>query len=316
MSALLLDREEREVVVFHVWKSLKYETRVMLSIGLILIGFGFQLFQLKVIPGIFLILLGNLFLLVKGYNNRVDTGGYDPNADWQKVEGDKLQEILQLNEKSKQWDRSAIDITSGPGVGTLIILLVALVVPYFLVPWQWLEILNIVVFDAAVMLLPFWVTGIKRILTTPKLIAKIELYQTLLKKMDAALQEHKIGYYMLMKGKEAKIPNDIKIKVAVKNQPEGILGLYAQVSTNSVNGTDFPYFYVVLVSKKEFDLYKYHRSLRVSRPIIKEFDTKRDVNVLILRQHTTKTSGYHTKPPVIEKIFKEGLALAERVARG
>jgi hypothetical protein len=39
-----------------------------------------------------------------------------------------------------------------------------------------------------------------------------------------------------------------------------------------------------------------------------------EVEVLVIRQRTTKKSGYHTKPNKAVKIFLEGLRLAEQVA--
>ena len=38
------------------------------------------------------------------------------------------------------------------------------------------------------------------------------------------------------------------------------------------------------------------------------------VEVLVIRQFTTKKSGYHTKARAAQRIFEEGLTLAERVA--
>jgi hypothetical protein len=38
--------------------------------------------------------------------------------------------------------------------------------------------------------------------------------------------------------------------------------------------------------------------------------------VFVLRQETTKTSGYHTASAKAAQIFAEGLAVAERVAQG
>jgi hypothetical protein len=46
----------------------------------------------------------------------------------------------------------------------------------------------------------------------------------------------------------------------------------------------------------------------------KEFKYEGEVEVMVLRQETTKTSGYHTKPAVANEILNEGLDLAERVA--
>jgi len=43
--------------------------------------------------------------------------------------------------------------------------------------------------------------------------------------------------------------------------------------------------------------------------IISEFKSQNKVDVLIVRQKTSKTSGYHTKPARVRRIFGEGLDL-------
>jgi hypothetical protein len=48
--------------------------------------------------------------------------------------------------------------------------------------------------------------------------------------------------------------------------------------------------------------------------ITKEFKVEDKVEVMVIRQFTTKKSGYHTKQPVANSIFLSGLSLAEQVA--
>ena len=78
MSTNILNKSNQDVVVFHFWKSLSYYPRLALSLGLILTGFILQFYMLNLIPGIFVIFVGNIFLLVKGYHNKVKVGKFDP----------------------------------------------------------------------------------------------------------------------------------------------------------------------------------------------------------------------------------------------
>ena len=82
MSNFLLSKSEQGMVVFHLAKSMKYKFRLTLSILLILSGFILQYKMLNVIPGIFLVLAGNLFLLVKGYDTRIKLDKFKPDAEW------------------------------------------------------------------------------------------------------------------------------------------------------------------------------------------------------------------------------------------
>jgi hypothetical protein len=81
-----------------------------------------------------------------------------------------------------------------------------------------------------------------------------------------------------------------------------------------VQGTSYPYFYVVLVARKGFGLRDAYSAHNAGHRVTKEFKYEGEVEVMVLRQETTKTSGYHTKPAVANEIFYEGLELAEQVA--
>jgi hypothetical protein len=67
---------------------------------------------------------------------------------------------------------------------------------------------------------------------------------------------------------------------------------------------------VVLVTKPGFGLRELGRQYHPSKNLILEFKTQSEVEVLVLRQQTTKTSGYHTKPATMRQILGEGMQLA------
>jgi hypothetical protein len=86
------------------------------------------------------------------------------------------------------------------------------------------------------------------------------------------------------------------------------------VVLNEVQGSSFPYFYVVLVARRDSGLRSLYDDFSAPAEIISEFKYQDDVEVLVVRQKTTKTSGYHTKTPAALRIFTEGLNLAEKFA--
>ena len=93
MPLLNLSKEERGIVVFKVWQSLDYNIRISLSFGLILLGFIIQYFTEKAFPCVIILFIGNLFLLVSGYDNRINFKGYMPAAKWEKIDKNKLLEF-------------------------------------------------------------------------------------------------------------------------------------------------------------------------------------------------------------------------------
>jgi hypothetical protein len=307
---ILPRRADRGIVVFWVLPSLAYRVRLAASFLLVATGCLIQAATGALLLGLVLLLAGNVLLLVKGYDNRVSRGRYDPDRGWQVVETEKLEEIQALHKRMRRWDRSALDITNPLGVIVLLLVAVPIVAAAGMSP----GVPRLLAIDAAALLLPHWVTGTRSILVRPKLEVQIAATRLVLASASAALARHTVRLLMLLPGAGARIPDDVKFRVDLKDHDADFLGLYGQVVINDVQGTSYPYFYVVLVAKRDYGLGAVYRSYEPPRNIVKEFNTEREVEVLVIRQRTTKTSGYHTKPAAAEEILREGLRLAERVA--
>ena len=132
--------------------------------------------------------------------------------------------------------------------------------------------------------------------------------------MQSDLEKHHIDYYMMLRGTKERIPDDVKIRISIRDQHKDFLGLYGQIVLNMVSGTAHPYFYMVLVAKKGFGLVKAYQNYNPPEKIIKEHKNEGDVEVFVIRQETTRTSGYKTNDKKIRQIFSEGLRVAEKTA--
>ena len=326
MKAFLLSTGEQGIVVFHLWKSLAYKIRLMLSLMLILAGFILQYFALGleyqyntdmyIFFGVCLVFIGNLFMLVKGYNNKISLAAYSPDHEWAKVGGEQLDKIVEINRKSKQWDINGLEITNGLGFFVFVGLMVFLIVFNNSNVFFTKTVRQLFAFDVIALLGPHWVTGVRKITTTPKLVNKINLYRSLMAASKSLVVDDDVNYLVYVVGSDKKMPRDVKMKVDFKNQPEDFLGMYAQVSMNNVNNRDYPYFYVVLVSKaKSGILKKYVNSIQLPNRVIKEYKVEGDVEILVIRQYTTKTSGYHTKSAAIQTIFETGVKVAHAIIK-
>jgi hypothetical protein len=304
--------EERPIVVFKVWPSLEYNKRLLVSFALIAVGVILQAVTLSLGSGLLLIIIGNLLLLVSGYDNRVDFKAYDPQAEWERVEKKRLNELLRMDKKIRKWDHSILDITNGLGAAAFILMAAGLGFTALFsrgMP-------RILAVDAMVLLLPHWLTGVRRILTQPNLVTKVKTIRHVLRSAEERLGKNRVDLLMLLKGTDAKIPDDVKFKVDIDGHHPDFLGLYGQVVLNEVQGSSYPYFYVVLVARQDFGLADAQLKHQCSRGIISELKNQGQVEVLVIRQKTTKTSGYHTKSKISAQIFLEGLELAEKVAGG
>ena len=317
MAKVFLDSAEQGIVVFKIWQSLAYKKRILLSSILIIIGLLLQLFSKMLFPGVVLVFLGNLFLLPSGYDNRIKIGRYNPKAGWENVAKSKLEEFLLLDKKIRKWDRSSMDITNVLGFFTFLILTGVLVILFLISLEESNKALEILSINGAVLLIPFWVTGVRSKYRILKVIQKIKLILKLLGKeeLQAKLKRHDVDYFFLLGGKkEAKVPVDVKFRVDIENRHKDFLGLYGQIVLNSVQNTTYPYFYMVLVAKLKFGLDGIYKSYIPGPSIVKQYKIQSDVEVLVIRQKTTRKSGYHTKDKQVYNIFTEGLQLAEKAA--
>ena len=305
MPRLALSNDERGILVFKMWPNLGYGRRMQISFALISLGFLVQWLTAMAFPGVLILLAGNALLLVTGYHNKVEFGAYNPAAQWQKATPERLYELVELEKKIKQWDRSMMDISNPLGLVAFVVLLLLL--------FMWIinsrGSIQIIAIDAAALLVPHWLTGFRRMLRLPGLMVKAETISDLLESQAAGSDQYKLELLILLKGSEEKLPDDLKIKIMPVDPVDNFLGLYGQVVINAVQGKSYPYFYVVLVAEKGSKLKSLYEHYDPPSGIISEFKSQNKVDVLIIRQKTSKTSGYHTKPDRVQRIFGEGLDL-------
>jgi hypothetical protein len=292
--------DRRDSVRFHFAKNLPYNARIGLALSLMVAGFAVQLYFMKVLYGAPLLFIGICLVLVKGYDSRLRIKGFTQDLNWKTVEIEKIREIDALRKKNKKWDRDALDISNWLGFLNLILVgSAALVGAFFLGQlandWQVTAILAI---DVAIIMIPLWFSGMKFILKQPNLAIKVrmilwlhEVFQDLKKEGEEFRPA-----LMLSRGPDDKtIPNDARFSVMFPDSPEGFYGLQAQINLNVVQGTSFPYFYCVLAAKRGFGLSRYREKIKLEKNILCEYQEDRRAEVLVIRQYTTKKSGYHTK---------------------
>jgi len=307
---ILPGRQDRGLVVFHVLPSISYGTRMAVSFALMALGLAAQAVTGAVWPWLLLLAAGNLLLLVRGYDNRVDAGKYDPAAEWGRVDIRRLDDLARLDREMRAWDRSALDVTN-PAGGALFVLVAGTMG----VAAVWVgSVARILVIDAMILMLPHWLTGVRSILVKPRLMVRVDFMKSLLLRCEESLGEHTVNLLMMFRGSATKIPEDIKIRVDIRGRREGFLGLYGQIVINEVQGSSYPYFYVVLVARRGFGLIEFEETYTPLQGMVSEAKTEGEVEVLVIRQTTTKTSGYHTSVGKAAGILLEGLDVAGKVA--
>jgi hypothetical protein len=314
MSRLMLSPADRGIVVFRIWPSLPYSARVMIAAGSLAAGLLWQVLTMALFPGILLVLAGNLFLLVCGYNNNAEYAKFSPSLEWRPATIEKVREIRELDRKMKQWDRSFLDITNVSGRSIFILIVIALAALFFLAVGTEQTALLIVTVNAGVLLLPHWITGVRRILTRPRLMLKIDALLKLLDSVEPEIADDKLELSLLMERRgNGEIPSDVRFRYVPKGAGPGFLGLQGQMAVNEVQGTSYIYFYVVAIAKEGYGLSRRLGDWQVPPGLVLEPSSSGGVEVLVLRRRTTKKSGYSTDAHQISSIFHYGRIMARRV---
>lgn len=317
-SLLALTVPERGIVVFRLFPKLAYRARMGLALALVAIGLLLQASTLSFWPGAALLLLGSLVLVVRGYHNRVEAGAFDPAANWETVERDKLKQLLKLDKKMLRWNQSWMDVTNTRGMISLALIVAPVgFLIYYRMEYgeRFLPIeFELLLFDALILFLPHWVTGIRSILRQPKLIVKVDTLMALLKRGTDLLRGEDVVVMMLLKGSE-RIPEDVKLRIPIAGADPDFLGVYVQVVTNDVKGTSYPYAYCVLVARDGFGLMDRSQPYAPPDGIVKETKRQDGMEIVVLRQRTTETTGYHTDTTAAHSILDEAVKLA-RVQTG
>ncbi len=170
--------------------------------------------------------------------------------------------------------------------------------------------------DAAVLLLPHWVTGVRRILTNAPLTIKANLLLMVIDLWENDRREGETVHpqMQMCKGRKGEIPWDAKLVIRFEKLGDAFLGLQVQVTLNRVEGSDYPYLYCVLVARPSLEMAR-RLNCRPPREIVVQADRPDtdDVEVLVIRQKTTKESGYHTDAAACRAIFEYALEQCRRL---
>jgi hypothetical protein len=304
--------EKRDSVRFHFAKSLSYNIRIGLAMVFLVSGFGVQLYYMKALYGAPLLFIGICLVLVKGYDSRMRIKGFKQDPNWKTVSIEKIEEIEQLRKKNIKWDRDALDISSWVGVLSLILIgsvaiVGALVLGELSKDFRVTAILAI---DVAILMIPLWFSGMRLIMKQPNLAIKVRMVMwlhKLFRDRKRKGEEFKPAL-KLSRGKDDKtIPEDARFSVAFPDCPEGFYGLQAQINLNVVQGTSYPYFYCVLAAKPGFGLSQFKKKIPLAKRIICEYQEDERAEVLVIRQYTTRKSGYHTKEKQCIEILTNAL---------
>jgi len=304
--------EKQDIVRFHLFKKLPYTTRMLLYLLLLAAGFITQIIMLQVFPGAVFLIFAVMLTLVRGYKSKIDTTYLRADSNWVQVNMEKLREVDEFNAKLSNWDKDGLDISNGTGFLVFVLAGFGILLASIL-----LRIMNVAesvrsifVADAIFLILPIWFNGLRQITKQDLLCMKTNLAR----KMEEFFQtirkdgEHFKPALLLNPDKDGKsIPADCRFTITSDGMPADLYGIQAQINLNDVQGTFYPYFYCVIAAKRGFGLARFAQMVPVPKSIIISHEADEDAEVIVIRQHTTKNSGYHTKINSCKSILERAL---------
>ncbi len=297
--------------IFVIFDKIDNRLRMGVSVILIVLAFLFQLTTRNVFAGIPFILGCVILNFMKGFKVQQAKGG---KLEWQEVTPEKIDQVLEHCQKIKKF--------RGMGIGCVIAVICAFVFFFFICTPITQEIfrpsftLSIFIINTVILFAGLMIGGQKSAWMPRGLDIKGEIVNRLINaaivKSDPLLLP--VPYLEIGTTKEGSYPNDTRFMIRVKDAPADFIGLQGQISLNSVKSSLYPYFYVVLIAKREFKLFD-----KIGKPIFPKLLVERketdEVDVIVLRQQTTKTSGYHTDVKVQEYILKSGIDLVKNILK-
>lgn len=314
--SILPDPRKQGDIQFIFAKRLSYSSRIKLVVLFIITGLLIQLF-FHFWLGLIILGIGIILSFIKGYSEKPVVIGKEK---WSQVTPDEYKKVKEKQKQLKKWDTDSFDITNS--LGAAVFILVALIGAavwlglYYILEESRLALYWVV--DLIVLFGFHWITGIRTFLKRDKLIIKINFLEKI---MAVLANPSDIQVLPMLSTRETKekgcIPDDARLMVRFLNAPEYFMGMQIQISLNNVQGKDYPYLYCVLIAKKEagFFLKREHLLNNPPEKVVFEQQISGDVDVLVIRQYTTKRSGYHTNLKKAAVIVRETVSLTRRLLK-
>jgi len=279
--------------------------------------------------GLGIIALGHLPLWVRPVTNA--PGGATPEHEeiWVPTDQDWFERIERLERRASRWDTSPWDLSNVLGcvvLGAVLLLLAGALVPT--ARWLGFDTAWRLGVGAAVLLVPFWLSGLRTVWQPSELRLKgeaLEIARQTVETLDPGGDFDRVPMLALREGRRGKYPVDARLMLRPKAGPDagggadgsGFLGVQIQVALNNVQGKDYPYLYAVVLGKEDqgFRLpteVREHRDVKYSVRFVLERSLNEGVRVLVIRQHADRRGGWHTEPEHIPQIVEVALAVGRR----
>lgn len=281
----------------------EFRLRGFTTLVLFIVGIIAQWSSSNFFVGSPFILLAGLLHIQKGAKLKRPEGG---KVVWRQGTLKELLRIEDQMQRIKKW--RGLGFSAKSGIAIPIFFALVFVSPFF-------GKTAIFIWDLAILFAPIFFTGTKSAWEPPDLRTKATNMKDLINSFlwkSHPRYSHNLEFGIMRKV-DSSYPFDVRLKICKEDQPEQLIGIQGQYSINRVKNREYPYFYIVIIAKHDFEL---KRKIGRIANWTAEFERDKEVDVCVVRQHTTKTSGYHTPLSTQLAILKSGIEIFERLNEG
>ncbi len=327
MSILPPPQKDGEIK-FMLAKGLPYRARMTLVGLLLALGLGLQV-TVGFWPGMWALVAGILIGINSGYEAAPKITGTET---WEKVTPDEYAKVKLRADQLRSWDEDFFDGSSVRGLAGFLTAGILCLIAYFAAATRWSFPDGAWLYfglDAAVLILPMWFIGTRDYLKKDRLIIKINMLEKVIEALkDPSDVQVQPMLALETADKGGQVPEDARLMVKLVGAPKDFYGLQVQLSVNSVQGKDYPYLYCVIIAKAGSGLLAKYEELAVQpessgvsdfvkslfglggTDILYESSRSGEVDIIVVRQLTTRTSGYYTSPGAALGVVEAALRLA------
>ncbi len=307
----MVSEREQPVLQFLCCKGIAYRQRMMWIIAAAALGLLLQVLFLCFWYGASLLVVSVALSWVVGYDNRADPRHMRVDAQWHHAGLDRLEAITRLDRDIRRWDASFWDISNPRGIFLFFVVMIGL---FVLTIWSLISggaVFTIIVGDGLLLMVLQWFNGMRRSERQPDLTLKAEhLLDVLTEYRARSVVDGEIGVQLLLDHEsESPTPFDVKLVITFPEGPDYLYGLQCQVVINRVQGKPHAYCYCVVLAEAGHQIAEVTRKVELPSKTIREESTKKDVEIIVVRQKTTKKSGYHTSVAKSSEILKAALEM-------
>ena len=314
-----MTRSDEYDIKFLFLHKMPYDQRLLIVGACVVMGVVFQVTEIPFLfyVGTAFVFVGALGLLARRIVNRPAVRG---KREWETVTLDRWERVLELDRESRRWSRAFLSTSTGLGVfiglvAIALIYLLGLLVEdltgarLFKIAWC---------LDAYILFAALWLSGGVFAWRPTKLLLIIKTLLPWADRIKQAVGPDAVVQPMLeiKRSSEGELPTGARYFVRWPASTSGLMGLQIQLSLNAVQGRHYPYLYAVIVAEKGTPLQDNPLFIeaRQSDDTV-SFEHEPDVEVAVIRQRTTASTGYHTKPKDQLRIIQKAAHIARELAR-